>query len=284
MSKENYKDWDLVIKPQNKFLDLKITEVLRYRDLLFLLVRRDIVTIYKQTILGPLWIIIQPILTTLIFTFVFGKVANISTDGLPQILFYLSGVIAWSYFAECFKGTSATFIKNAGLFGKVYFPRVILPVSIVLSNLVKFGVQLLLFFGFWLWFFANGTPLYISPFIALFPVLLVIMAGLGIGFGMIITSLTTKYRDLNFLIQFGVQLLMYTTPVVYPLSIMPEKYRLFILANPMTSVLETFRFIFLGTGGFAWSYLAYSLCFTVILVFVGLLIFNRTEKNFIDTV
>ena len=281
---EKQEKWDNIIKPSTGLLEINLKEIWQYRDLLLLLVRRDFVAVYKQTILGPLWFFIQPIFTTIIFTVVFGNIANISTDGLPQMLFYMSGITMWNYFAECLNNTSGTFTKNAAIFGKVYFPRVIVPMSIVVSNLIKFGIQFLLLMGFWVYFYANGAAIQIQNEIILFPFLVLLMAGMGLGLGMIFSSMTTKYRDLTFLLTFGVQLLMYASPVIYPLSTLPEKYKLFILANPMTSIIEAFRYAFLGTGGFEWSYLAYSTGFTIAVLILGLLIFNQVQKSFMDTV
>ena len=248
-------------------------------------VKRDIVTFYKQTILGPLWFFIQPLLTTLIFVVIFGRVAKISTDGLPHILFYMSGVVAWNYFAECFRLTSDVFKKNEQIFGKVYFPRAVVPLSIVISNLIKFLIQLLLFFVFWIYFhFWQDAQIQLQPEMWVFPWLVFLLAGLGLGFGMLISSLTTKYRDLTFLVQFGIQLAMYATPVVYPLSTVPEEYKAFIYYNPMSPVIESFRYIFLGAGTFDYGYLTYATCVTALIILIGLVVFNRVEKNFMDTV
>jgi len=276
--------WDSVIEPSVGLFDVNLKEIWNYRDLLFLLVRRDIVSIYKQTILGPLWFFIQPLFTTIIFTVVFGNIANISTDGLPQMLFYLSGITMWNYFSDCLNNTSNVFTKNASIFGKVYFPRIIVPMSIVVSNLIKFGIQLLLLIGFWIYFYMKGATIQFQQEIILFPFLVLLMGGMGLGLGMIFSSLTTKYRDLTFLLTFGVQLLMYASPVIYPLSTLPEKYEIFILANPMTSIIETFRYASLGIGSFEWSHLAYSTGFTIIVLIIGLLIFNQVQKSFMDTV
>ncbi len=273
------------IKPQSSLLDLKLKETWRYRDLVSMFVRRDIVTMYKQTILGPLWYFIQPLLTTLVFTVIFGKVAKIPTDGLPPLLFYLAGVTAWNYFSDSFKNTSDTFKKNENIFGKVYFPRIVMPLSIVISGLLKFGIQLVLFIGFIVYFMAVGVDLQpVWPLLWILPFLLLLMGFMGLGFGMIISSLTTKYRDLTFLIAFGIQLLMYGTPVIYPLSAIPEKYQWIVEANPMTSIIESFRYMFLGEGSFSWQALAYTTVFTVVLFFLALIVFNKTEKNFMDTV
>ena len=248
-------------------------------------VRRDIVTMYKQTILGPLWYFIQPLLTTLVFTVIFGKVAKIPTDGLPPLLFYLAGVTAWNYFADSFKNTSDTFKKNENIFGKVYFPRIVMPLSIVISGLLKFGIQLVLFIGFIVYYLAIGVDMQpVWQLLWLLPFLLLLMGFMGLGFGMIISSLTTKYRDLTFLIQFGIQLLMYGTPVIYPLSAIPEKYQWIVEANPMTSIIESFRYMFLGEGSFSWQALGYTTVFTIVLMFLALIVFNKTEKNFMDTV
>ena len=276
--------WDLEIKPKNDLLKLNLKDVWNYRDLLVLLVRRDFVSFYKQTILGPLWFFLQPILTTIIFTMVFGKMGGFSTDGLPQPLFYLAGVTLWNYFAECLTKTSTVFTANASLFGKVYFPRLIMPLSIVASNLVRFAVQFLLFIFVLIFYLVKGANIHITFAAALFPLLIILMAGLGLGLGMIISAMTTKYRDLSFLITFGVQLLMYATTVIYPLSSAPEKYRWLIGANPMTSIIETFRYGFLGKGTFNWYSLSYTTLITFLLVFFGTIVFNKVEKNFIDTV
>lgn len=274
-----------VIEPRSAWFDLKFGEISQYKDLLFLFVRRDLVSQYKQTILGPLWYIIQPILTALTYTLIFGNVAGLSTDGLPKMLFYMAGVTCWRYFSDSLTKTSNTFTQNAQIFGKVYFPRAIMPISITITNLAMFGIQLLLFFGFYAFYIITGQfDLNLQPELFLFPFLILIMMLLGLGFGFILSALTTKYRDLKFLITFGVQLLMYATPVIYPLSSLPEKYKPFILANPMTSIIETFRFMFLGSGSMNYIPLGYSIVFAIVLFLIGLIIFNRTEKNFMDTV
>ena len=276
--------WTLVVTSRSSWINFNLRQIWKYRDLLLLFVRRDIITVYKQTILGPLWYFIQPILTTIMFTIVFGNIAKLSTDGLPPVLFYLSGIIVWNYFAECFKTTSDSFTKNEDIFGKVYFPRVIIPMSVVLSNLVKFAIQFLLFLGIFAYYLLQGVPLVVSGWVGIVPLLIGMVAGLSLGFGMIVSSLTTKYRDLSFLIVFGIQLVMYATPVIYPLSEAPEQYRLFILANPMTAIIESFRYVFLGAGSFHFVNLLYSFTFMIGVLFLGLLIFNRTEKTFMDTV
>jgi lipopolysaccharide transport system permease protein len=278
-------DLNWSIEAQRTLFDLRLGELWRYRDLVMLFVRRDFVAVYKQTILGPLWYLIQPLLTTLIFTFIFGQVASLPTDGLPQFLFYMSGTVVWSYFAECLNKTSNTFVQNASLFGKVYFPRMAVPVSILISNLITFLIQFVLLIAFILYFVLRGTS--IQPnwlWITLSPILILMMAGLGLGFGIIISSLTTKYRDLRFLVTFGVQLLMYATPVIYPVSSIPERFQWIILANPMTPIVEAFRYTFLGAGTVDIYHLLYSFGFMIAVVFLGSVIFNRVEQTFMDTV
>jgi len=285
MKKEELlKEWDLTIEGSSSLFDLKFKDVWRYRDLLLMFVKRDFVSFYKQTILGPLWFFIQPLFTTIIYTFIFGKLAKISTDGLPQPLFYMAGITAWNYFADCLTKTSTVFRDNSNIFGKVYFPRLILPLSIVASNLVRFGVQMLLFLitmGYYYW---SGTLFTVTWALVMFPVLVLLMALLGLGLGLIITAMTTKYRDLAFLVTFGVQLLMYTTTVIYPLSAAPEKYKHLIELNPMTGIIEAFRYSFLGKGEFSVLSLGYSAIVTVVVLLLGILIFNKTEKTFVDTV
>jgi lipopolysaccharide transport system permease protein len=279
---ENY--FENAIVPKDKLLDLRLREIWRYKDLLFLFVRRDFVAKYKQTVLGPIWFFIQPLLQTLVMTVVFGGMAKLSTDGVPPILFYLSGVTAWNYFANCLKSTSNTFTANASLFGKVYFPRAVTPISIIVSNLIQFGIGLLLFLLIYGYFAVSGYPLEPNITLLLLPVLILIMGFMGLGLGMLVSAMTTRYRDLQYLVEFGVQLLMYATPVILPLSAVPEKYQIIMFANPMTGIIETFKYAFLGAGSFSAGLLAYSITFTVIVFLVGLLIFNKTEKNFMDTV
>jgi lipopolysaccharide transport system permease protein len=281
---EVIKEWDLVIEPHSSLFQLNLKDVWRYRDLLWLLVKRDFVSFYKQTILGPLWFFIQPLFTTIIFTFVFGNLAGLSTDGLPQPLFYMAGITSWNYFADCLTKTSTVFKDNANIFGKVYFPRLIMPLSIVVSNLVRFGVQMLLFFMMMAYYAYIGAAFTPNAYILLFPVLVFQMALLGLGLGLVITALTTKYRDLAFLITFGVQLMMYATTVIYPLSAAPDKYKWLIELNPMTGIIEAFRYGFLGQGEFTFSSFGYSVVFTLISLMLGVIIFNKTEKNFVDTV
>jgi lipopolysaccharide transport system permease protein len=277
-------EWDLVIEPQNSLFELHLKDVWRYRDLLWLLVKRDFVAFYKQTILGPLWFFIQPLFTTIIFTFIFGNLAGLSTDGLPQPLFYMAGITAWNYFADCLTKTSTVFRDNANIFGKVYFPRLIMPLSIVVSNLVRFAVQMILFFMMVGYYAFTGADFHMNVYVLLFPVLVLMMALLGLGLGLIITAMTTKYRDLAFLITFGVQLMMYATTVIYPLSAAPAKYKWLIELNPMTGIIEAFRYGFLGEGSLRLETLGYSIVFTLIALVLGVIIFNKTEKTFVDTV
>ena len=275
------------IEAKSSLFDLKLNEVWAYRDLLWLLVRRDFVSFYKQTILGPLWFFIQPLFTTIIFTFIFGNLAGISTDGLPKPLFYMAGITAWNYFSDCLTKTSTVFRDNAGIFGKVYFPRLIMPLSIVVSNLVRFGVQMILFLIMLVYYYLSGANFQPSWAIVLVPIVVVLMALLGLGAGMIISAMTTKYRDLAFLVGFGVQLLMYATTVIYPLSTAIEKYPKYawiIEYNPMTPIIETFRYGFLGEGSFSWTSLGYASGITLMLLVFGIVIFNKVERNFVDTV
>jgi lipopolysaccharide transport system permease protein len=276
--------WDLKIRPENSKFSLKLRDVWNYRDLLWLLVRRDFVSFYKQTILGPLWFFIQPLLTTIMFTLVFGRMGGFSTDGLPQPLFYLAGITTWNYFADCLTKTSTVFKDNANIFGKVYFPRLIMPLSIVVSNLVRFGVQFLLFIVVLAFYAFKGTPFHPTSVILLFPIIVILMAAMGLGAGMVISAMTTKYRDLAFLLTFGIQLLMYATTVIYPLSAASAKYRWLIAANPMTALIETFRYGFLGRGSFSWGSFGYSSAIAFFLLFIGIFIFNKVEKDFVDTV
>lgn len=282
---EAMKEWDLTIEPQNSLFKLNLKDVWRYRDLLGLLVKRDFTSFYKQTILGPLWFFIQPLFTTITFVFIFGNLAGLSTDGLPQPLFYMTGIVAWNYFAECVTKTSTVFKDNANIFGKVYFPRLIMPLSIVASNLVKLAVQFVMLIILFVYFIftQNYTP-NLSIYTLLIPFYLIIMAALGLGLGMIISAMTTKYRDLSFLVTFGIQLFMYATPVIYPLSSAPEKYRWLIELNPMTNIIEGMRFSLLGTGAFSFQSLSYTITSTSIILAVGTLIFNKVEKSFVDTV
>lgn len=274
-----------IIRPQKSLFDLRLKQVWDYRDLLLMFVRRDFVAGYKQTILGPLWFFIQPIFTTIMFAFVFGNIAKISTDGQPKALFYLSGLTIWNYFAETFTRTSSVFVSNAGIFGKVYFPRLITPLSIVVSGLMKFGVQLVLFLTVWAFYLVTQPGLVVpNKAILLAPVLVLMMAGFSMGIGIIVSALTTKYRDLSMLVSFGVTLLMYATPIIYPVNLIPDQYKSIVLANPLAPIVETFRYGFLGIGHFNTYGLLYSLGCMILLLTAGVLIFNKVEKNFMDTV
>ena len=281
------KNWDLIIQNKSSLFRLDLHEVWRYRDLLRMYVKRDIITFYKQTILGPMWFFIQPIMTTIMFMFVFGGIAGISTDGVPQAVFYLAGLVCWNYFADCLTKCSDTFNANQQIFGKVYFPRLIVPFSIVISNMVKMGIQLVLFLVVYAYYFIVLGTFGINWTIVLFPVLLLMLASLGLGFGLVISSLTTKYRDLRFLITFGVQLWMYATPVIYPLSVMKQNYPdkiWVIVANPLTAIIETFKFGFTGVGVFEWNYLLYSFVMSIAVLLLGIIVFNRVQKNFMDVI
>lgn len=291
MNKDKSQNWLYTISPKRKMIDLNFKEIWRYRDLLFLFVKRDIITQYKQTILGPLWYFIQPLFTSVIFTLIFNNLAQIPTgEGVPAFLFNLAGITSWNYFSTCLVGTSDTFKKNQGIFGKVYFPRVITPLSVVFSNLIRFGIQLIVFVSFYIYFVfftQNATGASPQIEIVLLPVVIIFMALLGLGLGMILSSLTTKYRDLTFLVSFGVQLLMYGSAVMYPLSYFKERlpeYSWLIEYNPMTTIIELFRYMTLGVGAFSISKFIYVGCVSGIVFIIGLMIFNKTEKNFIDTV
>lgn len=285
--KKEWTDWTIVIEPKNSLFRLDLREVWQYRDLLVMYIKRDIVTFYKQTILGPLWFVIQPLFTTLMFMFVFGGIAGISTDGLPQPLFYMAGLLCWNYFAECLNRCSDTFNANQNVFGKVYFPRLVVPLSIVVSSIMKMGIQFGLFLLIYVYYVVIGDVFHINAYAFLFPLLVLMLAGLGLGFGLLISSLTTKYRDLRFLITFGVQLWMYATPVIYPLSVMQQshqQYMWLIVANPLTSIIETFKFGFLGEGTFSWWYLGYSFLFTVVVMLWGMITFNKVQRSFMDVI
>jgi lipopolysaccharide transport system permease protein len=279
------KEWTMIIRPQEKLWKVSLGEIWAYRDLIELFVKRNIVVQYKQTILGPLWYLIQPILTVIMNMVVFGGIANMSTDGVPQALFYLAGNVCWFYFSDCLNQTSSTFVANQGMFGKVYFPRMVVPISTVLSNLLRFGIQVGLFVAFWLYYFATGSDISLNWAILLVPVLVFMLAGLGLGFGILISSFTTKYRDLTILFTFVVQLWMYATPIVYPISMVTnEKLRTIIMLNPMTSIIEAFKYATLGQGYFSWSALGYSFAFMTILLVWGIVVFNKVQRSFMDTV
>ena len=276
-----------IILPKKNLFDVNLKEIWQYKDLLFLFVKRDFVATYKQTVLGPLWFIIQPIFTTLIFTIIFGKLASIPTDNLPPVLFYMCGITCWNYFSESLTKTSNTFTTNANIFGKVYFPRLIIPLSVIISNIIKFIIQGLIFVLFLTYYYYQGAKVNPNFAILILPILLVLMAGLGLGFGILISSLTTKYRDFQFLVAFGVQLFMYATPVVYPLSLAKEKlgaYSWVAFANPMSSIIEAMKYSFLGQGEFSFYHLTYSFIFMVILLVMGVITFNKVEQTFMDTV
>ncbi|WP_055445279.1 ABC transporter permease [Lacinutrix himadriensis] len=279
--------WLYTISSKHKLIDFNFKEIWRYRDLLLLFVKRDVVTVYKQTILGPLWYLIQPLFTALTFTLIFNKIANIETGTVPPFLFNLAGISIWGYFNKCLTATSDTFKSNAAVFGKVYFPRIIVPLSIIISNLLKFGIQLLIFIAFYVYYVVNDAAIHIDSSVVFFPLLILLMGLLGLGIGMIISSLVTKYRDLKFLVGFGVQLLMYVSAVMYPLALMREKLpkiAWIVEYNPVAYIIETARFMLLGTGTFSWFGILYTVGVTFVILFFGIIIFNRTEKTFIDTV
>lgn len=279
---DNY--WSEIIKPKRSLFDLKLNEIWQYRDLLRMFVWRDFVAEYKQTILGPIWFFIQPLFTTLTFIIIFGKLAKIPTEGGNSILFYLAGITCWNYFSECFMKSSTTFVQNQNIFGKVYFPRLIKPLSIIVSNLIKFGIQFLLFLVIYVVSILKGDAISPTKYILLFPVVILSMAGLGLGFGIIFTALTTKYKDLTFLLQFGIQLMMYATSVIYPLSQVPFKYKTILYLNPISHLIEAMKLGFLGVGTFEPMYFIYSIIFMIVILLFGIVLFTRTEQNFMDTV
>lgn len=291
---EGPETWDLVVKPQRSYFDVDLKDIWRYRDLLWLFVRRDFVSFYKQTILGPLWFFIQPLFTTVIYTFVFGGLANIPTDGIKSTaVFYMAGITLWNYFAECITKTSTVFKDNTNIFGKVYFPRIVMPLSLIISNMIRFAVQMVLFLATMAFFYwgKGDHSFHFTSYVLLFPLVVLLMALQGLGLGMIISAMTTRYRDLAFLVLFGVQLLMYATTVIYPLSSLLDKYSgkypflvKVIEYNPMTAVIETFRVGFLGHGGFTWGMLGYSTVVTFVIFILGVLTFNKVERSFVDTI
>lgn len=285
---EKMQKWTEEISANHSLFDFKLGEVWKYRDLLVLMIRRNFVANYKQTVLGPLWFFINPIFTSLMFNVVFGNIAGISTDGIPGILFYLSGLTLWNYFQDCLTGTSYVFRDNASIFGKVYFPRLVMPLSIIIGNLLRFGIQFLLFIIFLIYFLIKGVQININVYALLLPFLLILMAGLSLGFGLIICSMTTKYRDLSYLLSFGVSLLMYATPIIYPISIiykkLPEKFHFLAMINPISPIIEAFKHGFLGEGILSWGGLLYSTIFTFFSIFIGIIIFNKVERSFMDTV
>lgn len=277
-------NWTEEIKSNTNLLSVNVKEIWHYRDLIYMLVKRDFITFYKQTILGPIWFFVQPILTSLIYLVLFGQVAKLSTDGLPQLAFYLSGITIWNYFSESLSKTSTVFKDNSGVFGKVYFPRLIMPLAIVVSGLMKFSIQFGLFIAVVLYYTFVDETIQPNSWVLMTPVLIVLMATFALGLGMIFSSLTTKYKDLTFLLSFGIQLAMYATPVVYPISALPVHYRWIVEANPLTAIFECFRYGYLGSGHFDPFSLVYSTICIFIIFTIGVLIFNKVEKSFMDTV
>ena len=283
----NSNDWLFEITPKNKFFSLNFKEVWQYRDLLFLFVKRDVITIYKQTVLGPLWYLIQPLFTSITFTIIFNNVAGINTGSVPPFLFNLAGITVWNYFTACLNGTSDTFKANAGIFGKVYFPRIITPLSVVISNLIKLGIQLVIFIAFYIFYYFKGSDLSLNSSLFLFPLLIAIMGILGLGLGMLISSMVTKYRDFSYLVAFGIQLLMYLSAVMYPMELIKAKlpdYGWIVEYNPLAYIIESARYMLLNVGEISVIGLGYTVTITIVIFFLGLLIFNKTEKSFIDTV
>ena len=287
MTDSNSEKWDIEIKPKGSNFELNLKEVWAYRDLLMLYVRRDIVTMYKQTVLGPIWFIIQPVMTTVMYMFVFGGIAGISTDGLPQALFYLAGILSWQYFGECLGRASGTFSGNAGVFSKVYFPRLVVPYSGLISSLVKLGIQFVLFVAVYIYYVSKGVDIAPTWYALLIPIFIIMLAGLGMGFGIIISSMTTKYRDLAIFFGFITQLWMYATPIIYPLSVVKEKladYAWVAELNPLTPIVEAMRYALMGSGTFTWFTLAYSFLFMIFVMVIGSFMFNKIERKFIDVV
>ncbi|WP_407382387.1 ABC transporter permease [Ruminococcus sp.] len=278
------KKWTAVIEPSNNLMDLKLKEVWRYKDLIWLFVQRDFKTRYKQTLLGPLWFIVQPLFTTIVQTFVFGNLAGLPTDGVPQFLFYMAGNVPWLYFSTCLTSTSNTFVGNAGVFGKVYFPRLTTPIATVISSVLNFLIQFVMFLGFTIYFMLRGSTVHITWVAALTPLLILEMAMLGMGFGIIVSSLTTKYRDLQVLVGFGVSLWMYATPIIYAASSLSPKMYTAIMLNPMSPIVELMRYGWLGSGTTPWVFWGLSWIVTFIVLFLGIIMFNKVEKTFMDTV
>jgi lipopolysaccharide transport system permease protein len=277
-------EWDLEIRPKSDLFQINFAELWQYRDLISLFVKRDFISQYKQTILGPLWHLIQPLLTTIVFLFLFGKVAKIATDGIEPVLFYMSGITIWNYFSGCLTATSNTFVTNAAIFGKVYFPRLTFPISIVISNIIRFGIQFLLLFAVMI-FYSFSHPIHWSLYWLFIPFIIFAMAGISLGMGIIVSSLTTKYRDLNFLLTFVVQLAMYATPIAYPYSYIKGKsYEWLLNINPLTFIVEAFRFCLFGKGSVSLEGLVYSVMFMIIILLIGIILFNKVEKDFMDTV
>jgi lipopolysaccharide transport system permease protein len=280
----NNSEWTTIIKSKPKFFNFNIRELIHYRDLIFLFIKRDFIAYYQQTILGPFWYIVQPLLTTIVFTIVFGQIARIPTDGIPAPLFYMAGLTIWNYFSSCLSSTSNIFVGNAGIFGKVYFPRLTVPISSVISNFIKFIIQFSLFIGFFIFYIISGSKIIPNIFLVLIPVLLLQVAILGLGCGILLSSLTTKYRDMGFLVGFGLQLWMYATPIVYPISQVSEKWRWVFVVNPMAQIVELFKYAFIGTGSFNLKYYLISVITTLVILFLGLIMFNKVEKTFMDRV
>lgn len=283
----NTDDWLFEITPKNRFFSLNFKEIWQYRDLLFLFVKRDVITVYKQTVLGPLWYLIQPLFTSITFTIIFNNVAGIDTGAVPPFLFNLAGITVWNYFTSCLNGTSDTFKSNAGIFGKVYFPRLITPISVVISNLIKFGIQFFIFVLFYIYYYYQGANLSLNLSLLFFPFLIVVMGVLGLGLGMLISAAVTKYRDLIYLVGFAIQLLMYLSAVMYPMELIKTKlpkYGWVVEYNPLAYIIETTRYMLLGIGQISFLGLSYTLIVTIMVFFGGILVFNKTEKTFIDTV
>ena len=276
--------YETVIVPKTKLIGINIKEIWNYRDLIMLFVKRDFVSLYKQTILGPAWAVIQPLLTTVVFTFIFGNIAGLAADGVPSFVFYLSGTIVWTYFSTCLTSTANTFIGNSAILGKVYFPRLVMPISAVISKLISFGIQFVFLLIFIIYYYLHGDHVSPNYFVLFFPLLIFQLAALSLGFGVIISSLTTKYRDLAMLITFGIQLWMYATPIAYDMRIIPESLQKVIMLNPVTPIVLMFRYAFLGLGDAPWRYYAISWGITVVVLFFGIILFNKVEKTFMDTV
>ncbi|MFZ4724796.1 MAG: ABC transporter permease [Paludibacter sp.] len=277
-------EFTTIIKPKNKLFDVDFKELWHYRDLFSMFVKRNIITQYKQTILGPAWFFIQPAITTIMYMIVFAGIAGISTDSLPEPMFYLAGIVCWQYFSDCLNKTSSTFTENQGIFGKVYFPRMIVPLATVASNLVRMGIQFLLFVAVYIYYIVIGVQVQPNVYVLLLPILMLMLAGLSLGFGIIISSMTTKYRDLTILFTFIVQLWMYATPIIYPLSTMSPKRQWIMALNPVTSIVEAFKYGTMGVGTFSWMQLIYSFVFMVVILAIGIVVFNKVQRSFMDTV
>lgn len=282
MSKKN--EWTLEILPQKHWLDIDLADLWRYRDLYKMYVKRNIIVTYKQTVLGPLWFLIQPAFTTIMYMFVFGGLAGISTDGVPKPLFYMSGIMLWSYFSACFSASSGVFVSNQSVFGKVYFPRLVVPLAAITSQLIQLCIQMILFIAVYIYCYVIGAPVHVNAAILLLPFIIFLTAFLAMSWGLIISSMTTKYRDLTKLVVFGVQLFMYVTPVIYPLSVAPGKYKYLLLSNPLTPLFETFRYACLGCSNLDWGALAYSFVVMLVSLFIAVVVFCRVERNFMDTI